>query len=384
MIGVLISLTILENSVLRQLPGDKTYYIVSSLIWGIMIAVIYRYLPRIHGRDKISTRQMMHWWSLNTALAFILLNSLAGFWLGVAKSPYVHELGGMALNGAFVATQIIGRESIRYYLMNTFCRKRKGWKWWGIILIMVGAQFNFSIFQGIKDFEGFFRIMIKEVLPCFAQNILAMYWVKYGGVGASSIGVGVLVGFEWVTPLIPQFNWFMQSMLVLAEYFIAIIITRQTYEKNKYDKYPKRIKTKEWIKNGSFIMGSICLIWFIVGVFSVYPKVILTGSMEPVIEPGDIILIKKFETREQIEALDVGDVIVFKREGKSISHRIINIVQQEGRVLYETKGDANQSADTTWVSLQNLEGKMVRVIPKLGLPSLWLKGSGEMRERNGV
>ncbi|MGL6173555.1 MAG: signal peptidase I [Cellulosilyticaceae bacterium] len=379
---MLISITILENSIFRGLPGDKTLYLISVFIWGMMIYVIYRYLPRLHGADKISIRQNMYWWSFNTSLVFILVNSLAGFWLGVGKSPYVHQLGGLLLNGAFIVTKIIGRESIRYYLINTFCRKRKGWKWWGIILIMVGTQFNFNVLGEIKDFEGLFRIMIKDVLPCFLQNILAMYWVKYGGVGASAIGLGVLVGFEWFSPLIPQFNWFLQSMLMLAEYFIAILITQQTYDKRRYDKHHRPIEAREWIKNTPIIIGCIFLIWFVVGVFSVYPKVILTGSMEPFIEPGDIILVKKFQIQEEIKILEVGDVIVFKREGKSISHRIIAVVHQEGKDLYETKGDANESADTKWVRPEDLQGKVIKVVPKLGLPSLWLKGEGEMRERS--
>ena len=37
----------------------------------------------------------------------------------------------------------------------------------------------------------------------------------------------------------------------------------------------------------------VLIIWFAVGLFPIYPSVIITGSMEPLIKPGDIVLLKK-------------------------------------------------------------------------------------------
>lgn len=378
--ATLIGIALLEQSVLRQLAGDYGYFVIVTVIWSIVLWGIYGFLPRVHGVDKMSIRKSMYWWTLNTALIFIVVNSVISFQLGVAKSPYTHEASGMLLNGMFIVTQVVGRESIRAYLVNTFCRRKKGWQWWLIILLMVATQFNFNVLSKLQDFESFFRMMIKDVLPCVTQNILATYWVRYGGAGASAIGLGVLAGFEWFSPWVPQFNWFMQSMLIAAEYIMATLLTRKVYEKRSHDKHKAYLNVKIWLKESPFIIGAILLVWFVIGVFSVYPKVILTGSMEPFIQPGDIVLVERFQEKEEIEQLAVGDVILFKKEDKDISHRIINIIEKQGMTLYQTKGDANQSPDTTWVSAKDLLGKVIKVVPKVGVLSLWWKENSGMGE----
>ena len=43
---------------------------------------------------------------------------------------------------------------------------------------------------------------------------------------------------------------------------------------------------------------SVAMIWFAVGIFPVYPSVVVTGSMEPQIKPGDIVLVKKITAKK--------------------------------------------------------------------------------------
>ena len=71
-------------------------------------------------------------------------------------------------------------------------------------------------------------------------------------------------------------------------------------------------------------LGLIVLMaWFWIGVFPVRPLVILTGSMEPKIMPGDVVLIEKMQKEEDIQKLSEGDIINFDRDDKiNITHRI--------------------------------------------------------------
>ena len=70
---------------------------------------------------------------------------------------------------------------------------------------------------------------------------------------------------------------------------------------------------------------SIGVIWFSVGVFPIYPIVILTGSMEPVIKAGDLVLIKRIADEEP----KVGEIIQFRRNGVNVCHRIVDIAEEE-------------------------------------------------------
>lgn len=88
---------------------------------------------------------------------------------------------------------------------------------------------------------------------------------------------------------------------------------------------------------------------------------IQSGSMEPSIMTGDIIII------HQSGQYKKNDVITFQNEeGRIITHRIAEINGKGGGMSFVTKGDANRSEDEGVVSLSSILGKVIYVIPKLG------------------
>jgi signal peptidase len=86
-----------------------------------------------------------------------------------------------------------------------------------------------------------------------------------------------------------------------------------------------------------------------------------TGSMEPAIPVGSIVVIKPADP----DTLKVGDIICFKIESESsttVTHRIFNITDKG----FITKGDANEDPDQWIVKKENVIGKVIAVIPLLG------------------
>ena len=77
---------------------------------------------------------------------------------------------------------------------------------------------------------------------------------------------------------------------------------------------------------------------------------IISGSMSPTIEKGDMILVK-LDTD-----YNVGDIISFKDNGTIITHRIIEINDNN----YVTKGDANNTADNP-IKENQIIGKTVKI-----------------------
>lgn len=95
--------------------------------------------------------------------------------------------------------------------------------------------------------------------------------------------------------------------------------------------------------------------------------IILSGSMEDEINIGDIIYVKeKSEIHEN-------DIISFNENGAIITHRVIEIVNQQGEEFYKTKGDANASIDTQLISKDKIEGVYCFKIPKIGTIILFLQ-----------
>lgn len=88
---------------------------------------------------------------------------------------------------------------------------------------------------------------------------------------------------------------------------------------------------------------------------------VVTGSMEPTIPVGGLLLTRQVE----IENIQINDIICFRTQvseiwGKIVTHRVVGIEQtQFGTLLLETKGDANFVADGYYVDQTNLVGKVV-------------------------
>ena len=98
------------------------------------------------------------------------------------------------------------------------------------------------------------------------------------------------------------------------------------------------------------------------------PYTVLSGSMEPAYPVGSLIYVRSAAP----EDISAGDAITFVlNEDLSVAtHRVIEI-DPENRRFY-TKGDANDVADGAPVLFENLVGKPVFCIPKLGYFSAWL------------
>jgi len=90
---------------------------------------------------------------------------------------------------------------------------------------------------------------------------------------------------------------------------------------------------------------------------------VLSGSMEPAIHTGAVVVIKPSGE------YNIGDVITFGETGKDktpITHRINNIYVKDGKPVFVTKGDANNSTDMREIGKEEIQGKVLFSIPFLG------------------
>ena len=96
---------------------------------------------------------------------------------------------------------------------------------------------------------------------------------------------------------------------------------------------------------------------------------VLTGSMEPAIQPGDVVVTQGVTT-DNANQLQVGDVISFlpfSNDPTLVTHRIIEKSVGADGPEFVTKGDNNSSADP-WgrMTAQQIRGKLLFTVPKLG------------------
>jgi signal peptidase len=127
------------------------------------------------------------------------------------------------------------------------------------------------------------------------------------------------------------------------------------------------LKIKKLVKIAMFIIIALIATIFLVFYRPVslwgdtYYEPVYTGSMEPAITVGSIVVIKPADP----ETLKIGDIICFKIEsesGTTVTHRIINITNQG----FITKGDANEDPDQWIVAKESVIGKVIAIIPYIG------------------
>lgn len=132
-------------------------------------------------------------------------------------------------------------------------------------------------------------------------------------------------------------------------------------------------KGKKWYKSvGNWLVGICCILLIIIlfiniyiifqsktnkeqvpSVFGYKPFIVLSGSMEGQIHKGDLILTKTVDP----STLKVNDIIAFRdAENTVTTHRIIDIVENNGTTQFITKGDNNSTQDRNLVSYEDVEG----------------------------
>jgi signal peptidase I len=94
--------------------------------------------------------------------------------------------------------------------------------------------------------------------------------------------------------------------------------------------------------------------------------VVLSGSMRPAIEVGDLLVVGPVAP----DRIKVGDVLSYRtaeRPDIVVTHRVVGIsLDPQGRLSVQTKGDANDSVDTVSVDQGSLVGRVLYSIPRLG------------------
>lgn len=99
------------------------------------------------------------------------------------------------------------------------------------------------------------------------------------------------------------------------------------------------------------------------GQFKLKALVVKSGSMEPAIKTGSLVLSKSMESYQP------GDVITFKNPAvpkELITHRLVRFENKNGQELIITKGDANENEDSLGLRPDYVVGEVFFILPFLG------------------
>lgn len=175
----------------------------------------------------------------------------------------------------------------------------------------------------------------------------------------------------YIIPIIPDINVYLDIIFRLILPCLIIHSIAKSFRKKK------RLMSNDEVRNNKInkISYAISIVFILVivyltsGIFTYYALTIGSESMTPNINKGDMVIVKKIKNYEDLE---IGDVLVYKKEQKVIVHRLTEIIPYQGGFVYKTKGDANESEDGYLIYKSEIMGTVKMKIRYIGYPTVWL------------
>ena len=110
------------------------------------------------------------------------------------------------------------------------------------------------------------------------------------------------------------------------------------------------------------------LVYFYSGYFRFYAIAIASGSMEPKVKKGDVVIVDKNSTYELLEE---GKIIAVRKDNVIVVHRIVKKIKLNNSYIYYTKGDANNNIDDYMIDEGMFIGEVKYKVPYIGYPTVW-------------
>lgn len=89
------------------------------------------------------------------------------------------------------------------------------------------------------------------------------------------------------------------------------------------------------------------------------------GSMEPAIKLGSLAVIQPVDP----QTIKAGDIITYRSSTESntvTTHRVIEVANNDGSLVFHTQGDANEDPDPYTVPAENVQGRVWISVPYAG------------------
>jgi len=331
-----------------------------------MAVILKLYMKKFYLTYKLKKEILDY--TLIAVLIYIIMYLLFGLFVTFGKNPNSNTIKGFLINFWVTGSIIICKEYIRFLIINNvFEKQKKNVCIWTVIIFSILEITNII---NINEINGYyiFKLLIGTILPIISKNILFTY-ISYCKFYLPAILYELLIyAVLWMSPILPNLNWFMIAIIDIVVPMLLFICIR--YIKVKKDFMRNRREKPESEPTSAVVLIVLVIIgiWFAWGVFPIKPLAVATGSMEPNINIGDVVIIRKCN----IEDIKVGDVIEYNKNGSSIIHRVIEINNDnEGNYYLVAQGDNNETMDKK-VLEEQITGKALFKIKYLGYPAVWL------------
>lgn len=296
-------------------------------------------------------------------IIFVLSAYAIGIFFNFVKSPYQLGFRSLLINVIPIIVIVICTEIIRYILLS------KKYKYNNLITFIITFFIDGIILIdsiNTSNLNGILTVIGYVWLSAFFANILYTHISpKYGYSGIILYRLIILL-YPYLIPVIPNIYIFLKAFIRMIYPCIIFLIFEKTFDR-KRTIIPVKYRVRELVISVLTIVISLFIIFSVSGNFKYTFLVVGSGSMSKTINKGDIVFYKATKN------VDEGDIIVFKSNDILMLHRITDKRIINGRESYYTKGDANDKLDDGFRTSDDIKGKVLFRIPKIGYINIWLR-----------
>ncbi|MEG0995159.1 MAG: hypothetical protein RSE91_04255, partial [Bacilli bacterium] len=295
---------------------NQSIYIIKPLLW--LALAVFTYIFTKDKYVKVKDKNKVLQICIIIVMSYTIIYYLSGLYFGFIKTAYSRSLFSIIKNIYAFVLIIIAEEYVRYRIL-TYGKKNI------ILFIFVSltfvlVEFNFStLFSQLKTNAAIFEFVSSQLLPLICCNLFYSYLVMVNNYKASiSFRVPVLL-LSLIIGIFPDLNWYIYGCVqiiytAISYYIIRYYLKKKNNDKEEAHKYAtKNSRLYEYISWIGFILILMTLVMFISGNFKYVPIAIMSNSMDPIFERGDVLIYKKVT---DFDNLKPGNILVFVNDNK--------------------------------------------------------------------
>ena len=201
------------------------------------------------------------------------------------------------------------------------------------------------------------------------KNSLLTYTTYKYGFRPCFIYAFVISIMPLIFPIYPQLgNYISLIIFVIYSSIIFYNISKPTRKEEEETANTYRKSFSYYAERVSLVLIIIVII-LVSGVFKYSLSAIASDSMYPEIKRGDAVLLSK-PNKKELNSLKKNMIVAYEEDGMIITHRILDIVEEDEIEYIVTKGDNNSTKDVTKKKKDDIIGIVKFKIPYLGYPSV--------------
>lgn len=303
-------------------------------------------------------------------LIFFILYYALGLLVSFTKTNNYYNLSAFINILMPLVLIIVFKEILRYMMISKSLGNKYIITLTCILFIFIDLIGKCNILT-FRDKYSIFIFIATVFLPIVSKNVVCTYISSKVGYKPVILYLLITELFGYLIPITPNPNQYIYSIIWLIMPFVLLYRLYLYFGRNEHDvKLESNYNQRKIIR---LIVPTIIvaiLVYFVSGYFHYHAIVVASGSMETSISKGDIVIVEKIDGNTDL--LELKQVIAYNYNQKIVVHRLIKMIDVDGKTIYYTKGDANNDIDNYKITKDMIIGIVNFKIPYIGYPTVWL------------